>query len=32
MNPFASTPSNPFEVDLDFDQDATVTADYEAID
>jgi len=27
-NPFA----NPFEEDLEFDQDATITADYEAID
>ncbi len=33
INPFAANSSNPFETDdLDFDQDATITADYEAID
>jgi molecular chaperone DnaK len=33
INPFAANSSNPFATDdLDFDQDATITADYEAID
>lgn len=31
LNPFGTNSSNPFG-DIDFDQDATVTADYEAID